>query len=418
MHKPDATALNNLYKNSRAFVDYHAVTPLRNVLSAVTKVQPNKVFVMTFQQTLTCNPRYIVDELLRRHDDLTVVVVGDGKTLPAYANEERIHWVKRRSYEHFYEQATSRVWIDNANDCSWFPMEKKSSQLSLQTWHGSLGLKKIDAQNQTPRWLRNMEYSVPRTDYLLSNSDFEDWVFRTTYWPQTPILRTGHARNDLFFNDEALEQARQRALHTLGIPADSHVALYAPTFRDHSDAQVGDSDFQIIRDALEARFGGTWTIIVRVHFRVFVETHGVASESPFVVDGSAYPDIQELMAASDVGITDYSSWICDFALSRRPAFLLTPDLDEYENNDRGFYYPLESTPFALARTGSELAERIKAFDQESYDAALDSYFAVLGCTEDGHGAKRAADLIDEVLGSDGPIDLDDNPVVTQLLSQY
>ena len=57
-----------------------------------------------------------------------------------------------------------------------------------------------------------------------------------------------------------------------------------------------------------------------------------------------YSDIQELMVSSDALITDYSSCIYDFMLSRKPGFIYATDADKY-NNGRGLYYSLTSTPF-------------------------------------------------------------------------
>lgn len=67
-------------------------------------------------------------------------------------------------------------------------------------------------------------------------------------------------------------------------------------------------------------------------------------EKKQIVKADAYPDIQELLAAAQVVITDYSSCIFDFLLTVRPGFLFVPDLEHYDQ-ERGFYYKLEETPF-------------------------------------------------------------------------
>ena len=60
-------------------------------------------------------------------------------------------------------------------------------------------------------------------------------------------------------------------------------------------------------------------------------------------DATLYPDVQELLAASDILVTDYSSLMFDFLLQYKPGFLFTTDLKHYEK-ERGFYYPLSSVP--------------------------------------------------------------------------
>ena len=72
-----------------------------------------------------------------------------------------------------------------------------------------------------------------------------------------------------------------------------------------------------------------------------VDTQDLISED-FVRNASCYESIQELLVASDILITDYSSTMFEFALLKKPCFLYTPDAKSY---DRGFYFPIEDLPF-------------------------------------------------------------------------
>lgn len=53
-------------------------------------------------------------------------------------------------------------------------------------------------------------------------------------------------------------------------------------------------------------------------------------------------DVQELLAISDILITDYSSCYFDFLLLNRPVTFYAYDLEDYRSNDRGFYYDYEA----------------------------------------------------------------------------
>ena len=88
--------------------------------------------------------------------------------------------------------------------------------------------------------------------------------------------------------------------------------------------------------------------------------------NPYIKDVSKYSDIQELMLITDVGITDYSSWIFDFLLTGKPAFIYADDIYLYED-ERGFYYPLSTTPFPIAQTSDELQRNIIKFDLQKYE---------------------------------------------------
>ena len=58
-------------------------------------------------------------------------------------------------------------------------------------------------------------------------------------------------------------------------------------------------------------------------------------------DVTRYPDIADLYLAADVLVTDYSSVMFDFALTDKPQLLLVPDLEQYRDVERGFYFDLE-----------------------------------------------------------------------------
>ena len=55
------------------------------------------------------------------------------------------------------------------------------------------------------------------------------------------------------------------------------------------------------------------------------------------------------MAVSDLLISDYSSVLFDFQLTKKPAIIYAPDLKRYRDEERGFYgdWPSDSThPYA------------------------------------------------------------------------
>ena len=149
-----------------------------------------------------------------------------------------------------------------------------------------------------------------------------------------------------------------------------------------------------MHDALVERFGGEWRILVRFHFKLknmpipkkYLEK---------VVNVTDYPDMQELLCGVDFGITDYSSWMCDYILTRRPGFLFTLDIDKYVD-ERGFYYPLETSPFPVAKTNDELYEKIINFDVKKYQKEIDKFLKEKDCYEDGNASKRVVKKINTI----------------------
>ena len=74
--------------------------------------------------------------------------------------------------------------------------------------------------------------------------------------------------------------------------------------------------------------------------------------------------MQELISASDMLITDYSSSIWDFSLTQKPCILYTPDLSFYSHKDRGFFVPIERWPGKLCCNEEDLIETIENLNMD------------------------------------------------------
>lgn len=356
-------------------------------------IQENKVLAFTYDKRYNCNIKYIVEEILRRGLPLDIVWVipGNGKIKKTdYPSGVRL--VKYDSREMYMEMATSKVWIDNALNCVWTNgMKKKSGQIYINTWHGSLGIKKLSGDKH---WLSRAALCNKETDYCISNSGFEEDVYRETFWKDVPYLRFGHARNDILFSENS--ELRMRICKRYKITSDKMILLYAPTFRDDGSLDWCDLDFEKLTTLFVERFGGEWVIFIRRHFKNRAKTVGDIIWNNSIIDVTDYIDMMELMAIADAGITDYSSWAFDYVLTKRPMFLYAADIDKYDHS-RGFYYPLTETPFPIAQTQKELENNILTFDQNDYSDKVDEFLRKKECVDDGHACERIVDFIQKAM---------------------
>ena len=361
-----------------------------------TEVDPYKVFFLTFQGKYTCNPKAIADEFISRDAGYKLIwaIRRENESETEFYPKELILGV-RHSKELYEHLATSKFIIQNANDTAYLKLIKRPEQVVIQTWHGSLGFKRLDVKNVgTEKWLRRALKAYNDTDYIISNSTFENEVYRTSFWPDTTILEYGHPRNDILFDQKKSKLAKDKVFEQLKIPPNKKVALYAPTFRlDTENTSVYNLDYGMLLNALTQRFGGEWMLIVRYHFKMRNKDRASATKN--VVDATSYYDMQELLCAADIGITDYSSWICDYALTKKPGFLFADDIEDYVD-ERGFYYPLSETPFPLCKTTADLVDSIHRFDDSRYQEALSAFLEKRGCFEDGNASKRIVDKIMEI----------------------
>ncbi len=346
------------------------------------RIIPNRIIFFTFQGSYVCNPKYICEALRHGDQDMELIWVSLSKEAKF---PDGIHVVQLGTKEYYESIYSARVLIENAFNYTKRPFRKRKGQLMIQTMHGSLGIKKLIPRKAGLKSARN-------TDVIISNSEFEDKVYRTSYWMNTRILRIGHARTDILFGtEEQKKETCNKVRSFFGLDENVKMCMYAPTFLRYNTTRYESIDYKRLCDSLHVRFGGEWVVIRRLHPRNLKDTDSdFASE--YVIDGGMYDDIQELMVAIDFGITDYSSWIYDYVLTGKPGAIFAPDIKEY-NSAVGFYYPIEDTPFIIAASNEELSKKIEVFSMEEYTNKVESFIADKNCVDDGLSSKRAVNAI-------------------------
>jgi CDP-glycerol glycerophosphotransferase len=144
-----------------------------------------------------------------------------------------------------------------------------------------------------------------------------------------------------------------------------------------------------------ARLGADHVLLVRRHPNVVDEIPGEGDG--FVYDVSTYPDMADLLAVTDVLVTDHSSVMFDFAGTGRPMLFFTPDPAHRPDRTPGFYLDFEAeAPGPVLGTSEEVVAAIRDVDAVAAEyrqryAALAAKARDLG---DGHAA---ATLVDRML---------------------
>ena len=376
-----------------------------------SQIDNNKIVIDNFEgNSYGCNPKYIVEEIIKRKlpYELVWLVKSVSSEFEKGAFPEQVRLVPIYKKDAFVELATAKLWIDNQRKYYFIKrgLIKKNNQRYIQTWHGSLGIKKLDADvtafndEDNQNWVTGSKYESSIMDYYISNSSFESNVVTKALWFNNCIKEYGHPRNDIFFKSEKEQQEiKDKVFQTLQIDKNKKVLLYVPSFRDDKKLSCYGLDTSAVANVLKEKFGGDWVIAIRLHPRVKKYSSKLFSFNDKVVDATYYPDIQELLLASDIAITDYSSCIFDFMLSRKPGFIFATDIEQF-NTDRGFYYPLETTPFPIATNNYELIKNIENFDYEEYKQKVEDFLKDKGCMEDGHASERVVDLIEKIMSGE------------------
>ena len=290
---------------------------------------------------------------------------------------------------------TAKIYLTNSGGFSYIPLRKK--QYVINTWHGGGAYKKcgLDMYVDTKIFRWDLEMSAKHTNLFLSTCQrFTDVISKSMLVPKEVFWQIGMPRNDVMVKGD--DEIRNKVRKAIGLKEDEHLILFAATYRKPDDNYFKESiaisygvDPERVCKAMQKRFGGKWVFAFRYHPAV---TNRESFNLENVLDLTDYPDMQELLCASDAMINDFSSSMWDFMLSGKPSFLFAIDLEHYIKTTE-VYTPVESWPFPKSVNNDELEKNILEFNQEEYAAACKKHYDELGGTESGEATKLVCERI-------------------------
>ena len=341
--------------------------------------------------------KYITEALLKMSHELNIVWIV--KKFPVNVPEGVDVVFNGNFKKYIREMETAKVWIFDV------PIEmdliKREEQIYIQTKHwGSITLKKFYLDTPLISQVKNNKYfwelNGKWMDYIISGSEFDEKSCLSGFNFKGKFLRFGSPRSDAMFDEEKFK-SKIRKIFNLNV--NEKILLYAPTFR-FKNAKVGDIEcipqnflnFDMLMTSLKEKFFGDWKIFLRLHPNLRAISKRL-NKPNYIIDVTDYDDNQELAAAANIMISDFSSIMFEPAYVLKPVFLYSPDKDEYVKNERELLIDYSKLPFPIAKNDEELSAQIKNFNEDRYKEAVREFLASYGVNEDGHASKRSAEFI-------------------------
>lgn len=286
-----------------------------------------------------------------------------------------------------YDLATSGIVYLNDNFMPMADLRFHKKAVVVQLWHAEGAFKRfgLDIGGLAEDVVERVKKANARLDAVVCSSKGVVPVYASAFGvPEEKVYPLGSPRADRYIQSansaHAVEMRR-----TLFGDTDKKIILYAPTFRDdpaENERLLDTFDFA----AFEKRFGAQYRLILRLHPQFGRNTRVPQG----VEDYTSYPSANDLIAACDMVITDYSSICLDFALVDKPCLFYAFDLSRY-CGERDFYFEYKKyVPGAVAETFEAL---MAALETAEADRDALHRFAVFNFdTPDGKSAERIADL--------------------------
>lgn len=325
-------------------------------------IKKNRICFIAFGgRNYTCCPKYIYKELQKTYGKQFEYIWFFRNPKEISIEGENVKKVKFLSFKFFLSLATSKYIISNYSMITRPPLRK--NQIFINTWHGGGAYKKVGLTNIiTERKRTDITFNILAKDttwFISSSQIFTDVMSHTMRMPKTKFLNIGMPRNDIFFSNYNDTIMKVRDLYK--IPEDTKIMLYAPTYRGESGNFSENVQLDVTKaiSALEKRFNSKFICMYRGHYYI----HDKTVEG--TINASEYPDMQELLCAADILVTDFSSSMWDFSLTNKPCFLFAPDLNEY-GSSREFYTAPEKWGFPIATNNDDFVKKIEQFNNEEY----------------------------------------------------
>ena len=287
---------------------------------------------------------------------------------------------------------SARVWVTNSSMTRGLVFTGKNTFL-LNTWHGS-AIKKMGSdinKNNTSFGIKRKKKNDDGKNLMLAQGKYDVDVFSRAFrMPQESFRMIGLPRNDKLAHITA--ECQMGMKKKIGIPAEKKVILYAPTFREYNK-DAGNNvilTHPINTQLWQERLGNDYVLLFRAHYEV-ARVMGI-EDNDFMKNVSSYPSLDDLMVASDMLVSDYSSIFFDYAIMHKPMLCYAYDYDEYAQK-RGMYFDIREW-LPSASSEEELLELIKDTDVTKVSEATVA-FQKHFVTAYGSASKQALDVIFE-----------------------
>lgn len=239
---------------------------------------------------------------------------------------------------------------------------KKGTKV-VQLWHGTGTIKKFGQDVNTGKLKELEKRANANITHLIVNSQATKKIYAGAFGVKLDrIYPIGLPKTDeLFIRMKKIEVAKRNPdkeylYKKYRIPSDKKLILYAPTFRDKEEQNP--KLIELIKE-LSKELPEEYYLGLRLH-PFIAEAFRQEQLENRICQLSFEKDVNTLLMATDLLITDYSSIAFEYCLTKQPMIFYAYDFDDFSDVGRGFYYDYESyVPGPVAYHCQEVVELIK-----------------------------------------------------------
>lgn len=266
--------------------------------------------------------------------------------------------IKLGSIKYYYYLFKSKYWIANSSIERLIPINSKK-HVYINTWHGiplkQLGPDEPNLSFLVREWYKNVEF-----DILTCSSEYDYKIFKHIFPSAKKIVTTDIPRNEfLIQKNKQANGIKKELVSELNLDSKKPILLYAPTFREFKE-----SNQKHLSPFMDGKISSKFNVLFRGHY--FTTFNSFES----IKNVSDYSDLDKLLIACDLLVTDYSSIVLDYSLLKKSALLYMYDWEKYRKY-RGFYVDPSTLSLPIAINEEELKTKLLEFPNRFKNNTLD-----------------------------------------------
>ncbi len=313
------------------------------------------------------------------------------KSMPGLLTALRFFFVKP------YELARAEIILMDNVFLPYAYLRRKKGTKVIQLWHGTGSIKKF-GQDVNEGKLRELESRAnANITHLIVNSEDTKSQYAGAFGVREEVIYPiGLPRTDeLFLRMIKMGQTgknpdKEYIYQKYQIPADRKLILYAPTFRDNSEENM--KLYGLINE-LSKELPEEYYLGLRLHPYI-AEAYRQEKMDQKICQFTFEKDLNALLLAADILITDYSSIIFEYCITKQSMIFYAYDYNEFSDTGRGCYYDYESfVPGPVAYRCKNVVKLIK--DSEWNVKDIEAFIRENYSYADGNAVDRLIKLIEQ-----------------------
>lgn len=297
------------------------------------------------------NPKYFYEYLINVLGDNYeyIWITKDLKNTKFDNKSTKVY--KYGSLRSIYAIITSGISVFNHGFIDFNKVNLIKGSYQIQLWHGvpwkKIGYDGVKNLEKNSIKFKIIDWYSHYNLYLASSDKYAKQIESAFNVNAHNIIKCGQPRNSILFDKEKCEELKLKYLKKFNKNKTCKIITYMPTFRNikiEDDVFLIEKELKIIKKNVKDDI----LIIRKEHFVNKENENSCAS----VIN---LPEIesQELLAITDILITDYSSCFFDFLIRDKPIIHYIYDYEYYKNEDRGLYYTIDEVQCGLIAYNKE-----------------------------------------------------------------